>query len=186
MQLRPWAFEVAQDKLAEPLPRRWAHVQGVAQQAGRLSGDASIDSDLLEASALLHDVGYAPDLAELGFHPVDGARYLETIGAPGRMVHLVAHHSAARWDAEVVDLVSTIEPYEDEQTPLRDALWWADMTTGPGGESVGFTERMHEVFERYGAEHPVSRAIERSWSPREEAVQRTEERVRLIEPVVRY
>lgn len=177
MQLRPWAFEVAQDKLAGSLPRRWAHVQGVAQQASRLSDDADIDSDLLEAAALLHDVGYAPDLAALGFHPVDGARYLETIRAPERIVHLVAHHSAARWDAEVVDLVSTIEPYEDEQTPLRDALWWADMTTGPGGEVVGFTERMHEVFERYGAEHPVSQAIERSWLPREAAVQRTEDRV---------
>ncbi|WP_406239339.1 hypothetical protein [Nocardia sp. NBC_01009] len=27
-------------------------------------------------AAWLHDIGYAPDIARIGFHPVDGAEFL--------------------------------------------------------------------------------------------------------------
>ncbi|MTD56871.1 HD domain-containing protein [Amycolatopsis pithecellobii] len=177
MSLVSWAHDVAADKLAEPLPRRWAHVQGVARQARRLAGVPGLDAELVEVAALLHDVGYAPDLAVLGFHPVDGARYLASIGTPARLVNLVAHHSAARQDGAVAGLAHLLDAYEDEQTPERDALWWADMTTGPDGERLTFIQRMTEVKERYGPEHAVSKAIDLSWPERLRAVERTEARL---------
>lgn len=170
----PWAYELARDKLSRPLPRRWRHTQGVARQARRLGELGVSDFGLLEVAALLHDVGYAPDLVDTGFHPIDGARYLVSIDAPTRLVDLVAHHSAARQDAELLGLGHLLDAYEDEQTAVRDALWWADMTTGPDGQTMTFHERMDEVRARYGPDHPVSQAIERSWDIRQAAVDRTE------------
>lgn len=174
MSLVSWAYEVAEEKLALSLPRRWRHVQGVARQVRRLGELSAPDFEVLEAAALLHDVGYAPDLVDTGSHPIDGARYLASIDAPKRIVDLVAHHSAARQDAELLELEHLLDVYEDEQTPVRDALWWADMTTGPDGQAMTFTERMDEVRARYGPDHPVSRAIERSWDIRQSAVDRME------------
>jgi hypothetical protein len=36
-------------------------------------------------AAYLHDVGYAPDLVTTGFHLLDGARYLRSLGAGDRL-----------------------------------------------------------------------------------------------------
>lgn len=75
------ALRSAEQMLAEPLPRRWAHVQGVlarAELAAPLFG--SIDSESLCGAAVLHDVGYSRRLATTGLHALDGARFLETQG----------------------------------------------------------------------------------------------------------
>jgi HD domain len=74
--LAPWAEHFAQALLKEPLPRRWAHVQGVATRARNLAPVHGAGADLLEAAAWLHDIGYAPGLAVTGLHALDGARYL--------------------------------------------------------------------------------------------------------------
>jgi putative nucleotidyltransferase with HDIG domain len=71
-----WAQHLARALLQEPLPRRWAHVQGVAARARSLAPVLGADADLLEAAAWLHDIGYTPDLATTGLHQLDGARYL--------------------------------------------------------------------------------------------------------------
>jgi len=52
-----WAEHLAQVLLQEPLPRRWAHVQGVAARARGLAAVLGADADLLEAAAWLHDIG---------------------------------------------------------------------------------------------------------------------------------
>src|SRR5689334_8434708 len=126
-----WAWGVARDRLADALPRRWAHVQGVGRRAEEAAPLFGEDGDLLVTAALLHDVGYAPDIAETGFHPLDGARHLETLDASNRLCALVARHSSAIEEAKSRGLESEIESYPDECTPLRDELWWADMTTTP-------------------------------------------------------
>jgi hypothetical protein len=59
--LASWAQLLARALLQEPLPRRWAHVQGVAARARSLAPVLGADADLLEAAAWLHDIGYAPD-----------------------------------------------------------------------------------------------------------------------------
>jgi HD superfamily phosphodiesterase len=51
------------------------------------------DGELLAGAALLHDIGYVPELAHTGFHALDDARYLRRVGGSGRLVNLVAHHS---------------------------------------------------------------------------------------------
>jgi putative nucleotidyltransferase with HDIG domain len=74
--LAPSAQQLARTLLQQPLPRRWAHVQGVAARARNLAPVLGADADLLEAAAWLHDIGYAPGLAVTGLHALDGARYL--------------------------------------------------------------------------------------------------------------
>lgn len=60
-----WAREVAEGLLAEALPRRWAHTQGVARQARSFVDRLGADADLVEAAAWLHDIGYSPAIASL-------------------------------------------------------------------------------------------------------------------------
>jgi putative nucleotidyltransferase with HDIG domain len=75
----------------ESLPRRWAHVQGVAARAHSLAPVLGADADLLEAAAWLHDIGYAPGLADTGLHALDGARYLrDTQHADAMLCRLVS------------------------------------------------------------------------------------------------
>ena len=94
--LASWAEQLAQALLQEPLPRRWAHVQGVAARARSLAPILGADADLLEAAAWLHDIGYAPGLALTGLHQLDGARYLrDAQHADALLCRLVAHHSCA-------------------------------------------------------------------------------------------
>jgi len=71
-----WAEGLARSLLADSLPRRWSHVQGVAARARTLKPSLGADAGLLEAAAWLHDIGYQPELAHTGLHGLDGARYL--------------------------------------------------------------------------------------------------------------
>src|SRR5271165_5357521 len=87
------AREMARSVLAEVLPRRWEHVQGAAGTAERVAASLALSSEVLVSAAWLHDIGYAPGVAETGFHPLDGARYLAGMDAPERVVNLVARHS---------------------------------------------------------------------------------------------
>ena len=95
------ARETSGRLLAEVLPRRWAHSQGVARQARTLAPAlGSAAAGLVEAAAWVHDIGYAPDLATTGLHALDGARWLrdhpdgQSVGGP-IVWHLVAHHTGA-------------------------------------------------------------------------------------------
>ncbi|MFI9384166.1 HD domain-containing protein [Kutzneria sp. NPDC052558] len=177
MLLSEWATELARDRLAESLPRRWAHVQGVgekARQAAELFGE---ERDLLVAAAVLHDIGYAPELATTRFHPLDGARYLRTTDAPTRLVNLVANHSCAPLEAELRGLKAELAEFEDEKTALRDALWWADLTTTPDGKPTTVTDRVAEIQKRYGPEDIVSCFVRWAWPELLGAVERTEQRL---------
>jgi len=176
MSLATWAFEISAAKLADTLPRRWQHVQGVARQARSLRTMAGSDAELLEAAAILHDVGYAPDLVDTGFHPIDGATYLARAGAPERLVHLVAHHSFATYEAELRGLEDEMEGFEDERGSIRDALWYCDITTSPDGETVEAEDRIAEIKQRYGPEHLVTTFITGAAPELLAAVERTRRR----------
>jgi D-serine deaminase-like pyridoxal phosphate-dependent protein len=176
MSLIVWAFDVAREKL-ESLPRRWAHVQGVARQARTVRVLAGLDADLLEAAAILHDVGYAPDLVRTGFHPLDGAVYLAEIGAPSRLVHLVAHHSYAWLEAHQRGLEEEMERFTDERGLIRDALWYCDQTTSPDGKVVTAQARIAEIKQRYGPGNLVTQFITEAAPELFAAVDRTERRM---------
>lgn len=172
-----WATLVAEAKLSGPLPRRWAHSQGVAQRAADLARILGDDADLLASAAVLHDVGYAPRLAVTGFHPLDGARFLRDVhGADDRLMRLVANHSFALLEAEERGLREVLEaefPLLEDQI-LVDALVWCDMTTTPDGERTTAGARAAEIVGRYGADSVVGRFIRRASPGIFAAVERVE------------
>ena len=158
------AGHLAQALLQEPLPRRWAHVQGVAARARSLDHVLGADADLLAAAAWLHDIGYAPGLAATGFHPLDGARYLrDTQHADARLCQLVAHHSCAIIEAGERGLADVLSrEFEPPPDVLGSALTFCDMATSPDGEPMPVGRRRAEIQHRYGPGHLVSRSIQRA------------------------
>lgn len=161
-----WARETAQQMLAAELPRRWAHTQGVAAQARAVGPVLGWDTDLIEAAAWLHDVGYAPALAATGFHPLDGARYLrDEQGAAPAVCALVAHHSGAAVEAAergLDDVLLAEFPLPDASDEQVVALTYCDFTTGPSGERLAPEERITEILSRYEPDSPVHRAVQAS------------------------
>jgi putative nucleotidyltransferase with HDIG domain len=159
-----WAEGLARTLLADTLPRRWAHVQGVAAQARTLKSSLGADADLVEAAAWLHDIGYLPELAATGLHGLDGARYLRDIQhAEPLLCRLVAHHSCAVIEAEERGLAHVLaREFDPPPRPLADALTFCDMTTSPDGEQVHVHRRLAEIHDRYGSGHLVSRSIRRA------------------------
>jgi hypothetical protein len=164
MELVTWAEEVARDLLEIPLPRRWAHTQGVAATARGLAPVLGAGAELVEASAWLHDIGYAPRLRDTGFHPLDGARYLRDVAQADPMAcRLVAHHSCALIEAAERGLAARLSrEFRPAPQRLADALIYCDMTTGPNGQHMDVRDRIAEIRSRYGPGHLVSRAIARS------------------------
>ena len=158
------AQDLARTLLASALPRRWAHVQGVAARARSLAPAIGPDADLIEAAAWLHDIGYLPELAVTGLHGLDGARYLRDVQHAGPLLcRLVAHHSCAVIEAEERSLAHVLtREFAPPPQPLADALTFCDMTTSPDGEHVQVTHRLAEIHDRYGSGHLVSRSIRRA------------------------
>ncbi|WP_017595786.1 HD domain-containing protein [Nocardiopsis potens] len=146
------------------MPRRWAHTQGVAEQARSLKNLLGDEADLLEASAWLHDIGYSPALVVTGFHPLDGARHLRGVHqADERLCSLVAHHSGATVEAEERGLLDLLKgEFEPPPDHLLDAVTYADMTTGPDGTHLPVERRLSEILERYAPEDLVHRSVSRS------------------------
>jgi hypothetical protein len=179
VDLVAWATRAVVDVLAEPLPRRLAHVTGVGARA-RLAAPLfdPQDQEVLVAAAILHDIGYAPSLALTGFHPLDGASFLAEGRADVRLCALVAHHSCAYLEAELRGLSAQLARWTDERTALRDALWWADMTTTPDGEPTNVHDRIEEIEKRYGPEDLVTFFVRQAKPELVGAVERTEGRLR--------
>ncbi|MFD0315071.1 HD domain-containing protein [Streptomyces flavalbus] len=160
-----WARRIAEAELGESLPRRLVHSQGVAARAEELGRLLGTDANLLNAAAILHDVGYAPRLAITGFHPLDGARFLrDEHGADERLARLVANHSFALLEAEergLREALATEFPLLDDPL-LVDALVYCDMTTTPDGGRTTAQDRVAEIVGRYGADSVVGRFIRRA------------------------
>jgi hypothetical protein len=166
-------------ELLEPLMNRWAHVQAVAARADGLTLALASEDDrqLLVVAAWWHDLGYAPDLRDTGAHQIDGARYLERQGYPARLVALVAHHSAATCEAAERGLSAELAVWPREESPVADALWMADMTTGPRGEELAYDERLSEILSRYERDSVVGRSMLAAEPSIRAAIDRTRRRI---------
>ncbi|KAA8884268.1 HD domain-containing protein [Nocardia colli] len=151
--LAAWAEDLVRTRLASSLPRRWAHVQGVARRAWLAAGVVD-NADTLVAAAWLHDIGYAPELTRTGFAPVDGAEFLHGEGVSDRQCALVANHSCAC--------------VETRRRGIE--LKWVD-------ENTTAQERIREVRSRYGDEHVVFLSLQESAPTLLAAVLRTDERL---------
>ena len=162
--LASWARQLARELLQEAPLRRCAHVQGVAARARDLAPVLGADADLLEATAWLHDTGYAPGLAFTGLHQLDGARYLRDVQhADTLLCRLVTHHSCAIVEADERRLADVLSrEFVPAPYALSSVLTFCDMTTGPDGELVPVEQRLAEIQDRYGPGHLVSRSIQRA------------------------
>ncbi|MFB6678054.1 HD domain-containing protein [Streptomyces sp. NPDC056390] len=179
MNLTERAYGLAESLLSGPLPRRWSHSLGVAERARSLQPILGDDAALMEAAAVLHDIGYSPAIASTGFHPLDGARFLrDQEGVDERVVRLVAHHSCALLEAEERGLREELAgEFELERPDLVDALLFCDMTTTPDGEPTTSDARLAEIVGRYGADTIVGRFIQRATPEIQAAVHRVEGRL---------
>lgn len=149
-------------RLLEPLGSRWRHTIGVAERAQEICGVLERpDADVLVATAYLHDVGYAPELSRTGFHPLDGARFVQACGE-ARVAGLVAYHCSANAEAAERGLLDKLLEFEDERSLLSRALTYCDLRTDRDGRPVGAEGRLAEIRERYAPATPQARALERS------------------------
>lgn len=157
-----WARKLSAQLLADALPQRWSHTQGVSRKAETVANVVGDDAELLTCAAWLHDIGYAPELAVTGFHPLDGARYLRDIAdADDRLCRLVANHSGAVFEARHRGHYGElIGEFPAVGGLLADALTYCDMTTSPDGDPVDVDARLDEILTRYGGGDPVAEAIQ--------------------------
>ena len=159
------AWTLACSTLAEDLPRRWAHSQGAGDRAlevGPVVASTSADAALLIQAAILHDVGYSQAALETGFHALDGARYLRSLGVDDQVVNLVAHHSCAAIEAQERGLDNALAEFPMGPPALTDGLIFCDMTVSPDGLPVSVDDRIGEVLTRYGPDSVVGQFIARA------------------------
>jgi HD superfamily phosphodiesterase len=172
------AEELARE-LLEPLGSRWAHTRAVVARVDELAPAVTpvADRRVLAVAAWWHDLGYAPGLRDTGCHQIDGARYLASQGYPERLCALIAHHSAATAEAEERGLQAELEVWPREESAVADALWTADMTTGPDGEELAYSQRLSEILRRYEPGSVVARAMVRAEPAIRGAIARTRARL---------
>lgn len=174
MELSTWAEDHAR-RLLSPLGRRWRHAEEVADSARELASClVPEDADLLVAAAYLHDIGYAPELAISGFHPLDGARHLRSLGHE-RLAGLVAHHTRARYEARLRGLEEALGDFDDEGSLVSEALAYCDLTTGPSGQRMAPMQRLADVESRYGEDSPVTTGLRSAWPELTDTVMLVEE-----------
>lgn len=171
-----WTADTATSLLA-PLGNRWLHVQGVVERA-RWVGKAFNEDDrsCLIAAAYMHDIGYAPALEKTGFHSLDGAYYLLSLGYD-RLASLVAHHSGARFEASLRGYEAALDEFPRERSAVADALTYCDLTIGPTGEPVTLKERVTDIYSRYGDANVVTQSLHQSMPFVSLAVARTSRRL---------
>ncbi len=175
------AEKIARRHLQAALPQRWRHVDAVARKAARLADAlfAGADAEALKAAAWLHDIGYAPDIRDTGFHPLDGAVWLRAARCDARVSALVAHHTCADIEAEARGFADSLRAFPRETSPVADALLYADMRSGPDGQDFTVGARLDEIVRRYGEGSGVARFIQRARPAIVEAAQRVEVRLAL-------
>ncbi|WP_169811114.1 HD domain-containing protein [Nocardia amamiensis] len=144
-------------------------VQNVAQRVPEHLREDTI------TAAYLHDVGYGYPVT--GFHPIDGANLLASHGFSLVVCSLVAFHSAATVEAEVRGIDPQmfkpfVIPRDADLDLAHDFVWWADMTTGPTGETLTIDQRLADIKRRYEEGTIVHTAITRAEPLLRGAVQR--------------
>jgi hypothetical protein len=98
-------------------------------------------------------------------------------GYSSRLVALVAHHSAATYEAAQRGLLAQLDVWPCEQSQVTDALWTADMTTGPHGEALSYDERLTEIVARYQPTSIVGQAMLQAQTAIRAAIERTQQRL---------
>ncbi|GAB5388745.1 MAG: hypothetical protein Alpg2KO_17130 [Alphaproteobacteria bacterium] len=119
--------------------------------------EAGFGGKLVQA-ALYHDIAYAPDLRQSGFHPVDGAHQAAQDELPADVVDAVLHHSGAFGEMERMqpDLRADYgQACRMMQTKLSRALTFCDLRSGADGRPVSLTERLADIRDRHSRNHAL-------------------------------
>ena len=158
------AFDLFADLLSELPPKRQAHSREVGRKAESVAGLILpwLRGDLVVA-ATLHDIGYAH--RDTGFHALDGARFLASVGFSTSVCALVARHSVSEVEAKVRGIgLSVFKQFavDVDLDTAHSVIAWADMTTSPTGGTVTVEERLDEIQSRYGPEALVTTFINRA------------------------
>jgi hypothetical protein len=145
---RAGAEAIARDLLVDQ-GTRLAHVHTAGSMAVRLGVLFGADeAALLVAAATLHDIGYSPRIAQTGFHPLDGALHLRSMGMSERLCSLVAHHSEADMLAVAHGVLDLERRFPRERSLLADALVYADMHSAPDGRMIRAEHRLADIARR--------------------------------------
>ena len=153
----PQARELAYQLVGQLRPR-WDHVWAAGHRAEDLCGTTGLGEHIAVA-AWLHDIGYGSAVVRTGFHPLDGAQFLDEKQAPSEITRLVAWHTGAGCEAHQRGLFAQLAAFPQPDPDSLDALTMIDLATGPSGQAVLDTERISEILSRYAKDHPVHRAV---------------------------
>jgi hypothetical protein len=151
-------------RLLHALDGRLAHSARVAAQIEYAAGVIELEwRSPSRDAAWLHDVGYNPDLAVTGFHPLDGARWLRDHGWRIETCRLVAWHTESIEEARMYGLEEELMA-EFGAPPHRPAaaLAWADLTSSPTGQRWDPERRLADILDRYPAGSLVHQATRAS------------------------
>jgi hypothetical protein len=150
-------------------------VRATGQRAQVLQYASEQKRALLAIAATLHDIGYAHELVDVDFHPIDGARFLRADGWDEAVVNLVAHHSCAIVEAKRRGLLEELSGQFPRDGSLpHDELCFCDMTTGPAGQLTTIDERLADIQSRYGAGSIVGDSINEAEPELRAAVRRVQ------------
>jgi hypothetical protein len=144
------AAAVAQSMLSS-VGTRLAHSARVASQAEKVHTLLSPPwrSALVEA-AWLHDLGYSDEVADSGFHPLDGARWVRRHGWAQEVCRLVAWHTRSKIEAELRGLGNELErEFAAPPVLVQAVMAWADLTSSPAGACCTVHERLSDILRRY-------------------------------------
>lgn len=145
------ARDLARKLLRKSRSGRWLHTQGVAGRASELAGTVRKPRrTALIVAAWLHDIGYAPDLRETGFPPLDGALYLQEHDWDDDIVDLVAHHTGARLVPVKKGVRSALDYFDFGDSDITDALTYANLTVSARGKRMKVADRLADAHKRHG------------------------------------
>ncbi len=126
--------------------QRLAHVAAAAKAASYVALRVpSSQADTIVAAAWLHDIGFATSLRRSGFHPLDGAIYLQDLGWGAPVVSLVAHHSHSRVLAAHLHLGSALAAFPEPDEMSAHVLAYADVVAGADGRGATLSERVSDL-----------------------------------------
>lgn len=151
------AEAIARDLVGSMEPR-WSHLRAVGRVAEELAATKGIGEHVV-AAAWLHDIGYGERIIRRGFHPLDGAIFLQSVGAPEDVVALVAWHTGASYEAQQRGLLTELERLPCPRADDLDALTLVDLATSPTGEPILDVDRIAEILTRYQETDAVHRAV---------------------------
>lgn len=160
------AKALAETKLAKQLPKRWSHVCGVAAKAADYSQKMHLtreETSQLISSAWLHDIGYSPDISQpYNWHPLDGAYFLKELDQ-NELACLVAWHSTAPEEAELLSLSNEIIKFARPVGIIADTLAFCDMTTSATGIPCTLEARLIDIRARRGTYSMQAQSMETAW-----------------------